>query len=234
MARSSFIILSDNPSMMEAQERKLRYGLRSSGLCLEGPYSDRHDSVSKLTESVRSRSECGIPDLAMAALATIKPLGPSGRFHTEKPWIDIPFALGSNPVDSDCGYAGGIMHSPTEDGEGGKIRRVDIESLVILGVAVLRRLGIPSFPAYQHPDLDCAVVKNNEADAMKKGIRLNWIPLPGIVAFEDEIRFLSIIPPHTGGRGVRRIGGSGRRCHARPYEDKDGDIPHPGAHTFIR
>jgi len=194
VARSHFVFASENKPVKSVQFEKLRSILSGSSLKTEGPYSDRCDSVSSLVSQVRLRmGHSGQKSPIDATIATIRP---QNRDVPDRSWLDIPFVDGQSKDDVDYDSAGGIMHTPMTDAGSKKVRIADPESLMLLGVAVLRRLGVPSFPAYQHLDYGSPRLREIAKLAEAEGEKVKLFPISGILTLEGEPGFITFTPPH--------------------------------------
>jgi len=194
MAKSWFIQNSERPAVLRAQFRKLKDDLRDSGLLLDGPFRDESDALAQLSGDVNARmkfSSCS--DILGAAIATLAPQNvPSG----ERSWLKVPFVVTPDSGAGICDSAGSVANAKTSMLDSRPVRAVDMEGLTLVGVAVLRKLGVPSFFTVMHFDQE-----NLKLKALRS---LSWLvgsvpvgePVPGILTLNPEPEFMTFLPPY--------------------------------------
>jgi hypothetical protein len=195
MARSLFIQNSERPAVLRAQFRKLKDDLRDSGTMLDGPFRDQSCAIARLSDDVGSRMKFGAySSIAGAAIATLAPQNlPSG----ERSWLKIPFVVTPFSPPGICESAGMVADIETSLMGSTPVRAVDMEGLTMVGVAVLRKLGLPAFFSYMHFD-----VENPRLKALRS---LSWLvgsipvgePVPTILTMSPEPEFLTFLPPYA-------------------------------------
>jgi hypothetical protein len=195
MARSLFIQNLERPAVLRAQFRKLKDDLRDSGLLLDGPFRDQSEAVAQLSGDITSRMKWGgYGSIVGAAIATLAPQNlPSG----ERSWLKIPFIVTPNGPAGICESAGSVANIEAGMMGGKPVRAVDMEGLTLVGVAVLRKLGVPAFFSYMHFDKE-----NPKLQALRS---LSWLvgsipagePVPAILAMTPEPEFLTFLPPYA-------------------------------------
>ncbi|MBU0532137.1 hypothetical protein KKB44_01455 [Candidatus Micrarchaeota archaeon] len=152
MGRSVFILRSPKEGQNKAQFRKLQDELGAYSLKLEGPCSDKNGAVAELIEGVRERMRC----IAHPVGATLATLTPRNMPSSEASWLREPFLIVQDGIDELT--AGSIACSNSIDYQGDSVKPVNVEQLTLVGLSVLRRLGIDSFYSYVHIDSNHPVV----------------------------------------------------------------------------
>ncbi|MEW6722918.1 MAG: hypothetical protein AB1324_06675 [Candidatus Micrarchaeota archaeon] len=194
MGSSRFMLSAGKNDSLKAQYREVKDAFGDAALMVSGPYRDAGRRVEGIAEDIRSSMKWQF--FRRPIDATMAALSPRNMFPRGKTALEVPFALSSRPLHTACDSAGDVAGAETEWMEGKAHRVVDLASLDLLAVAVLRRLGIPSLLAYAHPDRsDPAVVMLDTIAAAtgQQGVRST----PCIIALEREPVILNFIPPFS-------------------------------------
>ena len=195
MSRSCFIQNSERPAALRAQFRKLKDDLRGSGLFLEGPFRDQSDAISALGGDVNSRMKFGsYGSIVGAAIAT---LAPQNIPYGEHSWLKVPFAVSPGNEAAGCESAGSVADSEAMVTDMGRFRVTDLEGITLVGVAVLRRLEIPSFFAYMHFDMGNPTLQALRSLSCLIGSVPVGEPVPSILTLNPEPEFFSLLPPYA-------------------------------------
>lgn len=188
MGKSLFVPHSQKqPSV----EKRLRDRLGSYGLKLEGPCSDAGKAIERITGNVRRKMKSStIRDPIAAALATLIPKNVAGG-ELE---LDVPFVLGRPGLENFRGDSAGAVacSEPTEYG-GRMVRQVDMEGLTLMGLAVLRRLGVESFYSYVHFDPNSP--KSKLAKIRESLSDVEIVNTPCILVPGRNSRLVTFVPP---------------------------------------
>jgi len=194
MARSVFVLNSEREKVVSAQFRRAGDELRGCGLKLEGPYADRRDAILEISAEVKCRMERR--RLVSPIAAAIATLAPQNLPVSEGSWLGVPFVL-NGASSTDCDSAGAVACSKIVETGSGRYREADLESLSMLGVAVLRRLGIPAFFAYQHLDHEHWQIKRLKLLAGLLGAQSpSKSPQPCILVMEKTPVMFGLTPPY--------------------------------------
>ena len=202
MGKSFFILNSERKGVMSAQFRRMRDELRDCSLGTEGVFADKSGSVEAISEAVRLRMERG--GFAHPIGAAIATLAPQNLPVSEPSWLKVPFLLSgaSGPCDS----AGSVACADASNAESGSFRKADLEALSLLGVAVLRRLGIPAYFAYRHFDPSSRQLRVMGAMAGILGIRTEASPMPCLLVAEGrKVGIYSFMPPYVDDPALSRM-----------------------------
>lgn len=149
MGRSFFMINSAKHGAVKLQFRKMWDEIGSCSLSLEGPFADHKNALAGIAEDVRKRMLAASD--ASPLLATILTLAPQNAPISEASWLKPPFIISFERSGNDIrDSAGVIASSKPVTGDAGTFRQADPDDLELLGVAILRRLGIPCFYSFAH------------------------------------------------------------------------------------
>jgi len=195
MGKSVFMLSAGTEALNRAQMRRLRNELGSGALGMEGPFSDRRGAIEEIADHVRSRTRRSSgSDEIKTAMFTLAPqdLLPDGLPPSYCSSLETPFVTGH---PDHCGAAeresaGETASSATVDFRGAKARRASLEELTVLGVAVLRKLGIESFYSVCHFD---AQVLNRVLENF--GAEVVLPPLPAVVVpMGERLAMTAVVP----------------------------------------
>lgn len=205
MAKSVFL-LNSGRRKMRAQLRRLE-PLRGTALKLEGPFRDDHGELSRLLDQIRAgRPRCRSAQKPL--IATMLALGPQNIPFTTRSWLETPFILGENPEETDFSSAGDIAACRPVSAYGSMFRSLDLESITMIAVAVLRRFGVPALFAYQHIDPEQPELKLVALSCLLRGEEAVLNPIPSIVVM-DGLDILAFSPPEIsdfpGGRLIKGL-----------------------------
>ena len=190
MVRSVFLVNSQQPHTIE---KRLRRELEGYGLEMEGPCSDARKSIERIAERVRGRMKSDASKTHLQA--TMETLAPR-YFPGAESCLDVPFILCSPNLEGfNTDTAGAIACSEPTEYEGKVVRQVDIEELTLVGLAVLRRLGIESFYSYLHFDPNNPKVK--QARLLGSIANIEVMNNPCIFVPGQEPQLLVFMPPST-------------------------------------
>ncbi len=190
MGRSVFIVNSQQPASVE---RRLHDSLGGYGLKLEGPCSDMRGAIDKITKKVRKLVKAGAYSNPLEATAA--ELSPQNVPGSKKSSLEVPFVLGCVGVDGIQGEtAGAAACTEPIEFEGRKVRQVDRDELTLVGLAVLRGLGIESFYSYIPADPDIPKVKLAKHLGSKKAIEV--LANPAILVPGEE-QLVTFLPPEV-------------------------------------
>jgi hypothetical protein len=190
MGRSVFIVNSQQPAPVE---RRLHDSLGGYGLKLEGPCSDMRGAIKKITEKVRSRVKSGAYGNPIEA--TVAELSPQNFPGSRKSSLEVPFVLGCVAVDGIQGEtAGAAACTDPIEFEGRMVRQVDRDELTLVGLAVLRNLGIESFYSYIPADPTIMKVKLARHLESKKAIEVLANPA---ILLPDRGQLVTFLPPEA-------------------------------------
>lgn len=177
--------------------RKLRDELGGKSLSLEGPYADRGEAIAQIVDGVKTRVKLSPHDKVMATLLTICPQNTPVK--TESSWLREAFIFHRlRHEESTARDSAGVVASlPTIEHGGDQVRVADFEELTMIGVAVLRRLGIPSHYGILH-------FEPHYVNAIAQLYALLRLPLPEgailesrpcIVLSDEKHRIAKVVPP---------------------------------------
>ncbi|MCI0503286.1 hypothetical protein L0Y65_01085 [Candidatus Micrarchaeota archaeon] len=195
MARSSFIQNTSRPAALRAQFRKLKDDLRGSGLMLEEPFQDQSGAVELLCGDVESRMKYG--GFSNAAHAAIVTLAPQNLSPAERSWLDVPFIIPPERSGGAFDCAGAVACAETSDAGSGPVREVDMEGITLLGVSVLRRLGIPAFFSYLHFDNGNPRMQEMHSLSIYVGSVPFGDPVPAVLTLNPEPELFAFVPPYA-------------------------------------
>jgi len=189
-----------DPAFNRTQVRKLRDELGSGGLKLEGPFSDRDGAVAEIADRVRCRARrlAGSDEIKSTIFTLMhQDVLPPGfpeicRSQLEFPFVSGLFVRGSHEQQE---TAGAIANKARVTLNGKEARRVTAEELTMLGVSVLRSLGIESYYLAIHFD---ASHLNAALSPLNADVRASAVPSIGILIGKRlEIASLSPIDAAT-------------------------------------
>ncbi|NYZ73868.1 hypothetical protein H0O00_01875 [Candidatus Micrarchaeota archaeon] len=194
MSRSLFVLNSERKTVIALQLRKAKDELRTYGLGLEGPYADRRGSILGISREVKHCMEDGtIRSPIAAAIAALTPQNMPG---SQRSWLEVPFVV-ERVSSTDCDSAGAVACAKIIEAESGRYRAADLESLTMIGVAVLRRLGVPAFFAYHHFDPAHPKMVQLEKLAAILGLQdAAQTPMPSILVMEKTPVLCGFASPH--------------------------------------
>jgi hypothetical protein len=200
MARSLIVLNSRDRGKVSKQLMKVKRALNASGLKAEGPFKDNGDTVTELVKAVRRRMDFSeYNDPVSATLATLSPQNMDGRTS----WLKTPFMLGTDPLgmdlDMDFDSAGAIARTRITTVDDHSYREVDIDSLTVLAVAVLRMQDVPAFLAYQHPDESHPAFVLGEIEAALVGFQMAIRPATCILVMDGEMEVHLVHTPYFPG-----------------------------------
>ncbi len=169
----------------KVQLRRMRDGFLGSGLGLKGPLCDNRGGVEKIACEIReNKSPEGLVKTTMDALA------PQNQSSAVKSVLEVPFVLDSGEERRQNAElhetAGEVASSKTVEYRGSRARPVELPELNMLGVGVLRRLGIKSFFSYLH-------ILQPPGTSVSRDLMC----LPCMSVFEDKPQTLLFHQPHT-------------------------------------
>lgn len=193
MAKSYFIQNTQRANVNRAQLRRLSGQLEGKPFGLTGPFSDKSGAIEGLASEISSRYGKGgnqkTVDSVVAALTPVNfPLSSKSRIPA--PFYFCPAAY----TGSEQG-AGAVAAISAENVKYGLVRKVDMEGLTLVGVAVLRKLGVPAFFSYSHVDPNHESIRALRSLSEIVGLQAPSDAMPSILAFTPEPRFLSLLPP---------------------------------------
>ncbi len=193
MGSSKFILNDRKAGSVRAQFRRLNEAFGDQGLKLEGPYEDKGEEIAKLSSEVKNRMATSISHPIMATVAT---LAPQNLPVNEASWLRRPFVLDQEMVN-DCESAGMMVGNRVIRKGGREYSAVDLDSLCVVGVSVLRTLGVPSFMAYVHYDTSHRIIQLGALLASITGARPPEKPLPAIMVLDKRSQLFTFAPPYV-------------------------------------
>ncbi|MFH0885277.1 MAG: hypothetical protein V1861_06210, partial [Candidatus Micrarchaeota archaeon] len=165
------------------------------GLLLDGPFRDQSEAVAQLSGDVISRMKWGTySSIVGAAIAT---LAPQNLPSSECSWLKVPFIVTSNSLTVCCDCAGSVANVEASLDGARPVRAVDMEGLTLVGVAVLRRLGLPAFFSFMHFDKEYPGLQALRRISALVGSIPVGEPVPSIVVLNPEPEILSLLPPYV-------------------------------------
>ncbi|MEW6748754.1 MAG: hypothetical protein AB1295_03545 [Candidatus Micrarchaeota archaeon] len=190
----SVMLLSRSVRKMRPQLNRMQKTLDDTGLALEGPFADRGGSLADLMDEIHDRMRSmPKPD---PVLATIVALSPQNQDYAISSNLEVPFVLGETPEGLDCGCAGSLADSRTHSTAGKEVRVLDLESLTLVGIALLRRMGVPTLFTYNHVDPKHPDILEAMAEHAKHGDMPVITPVPGMfIMCDDGAEVLSFANP---------------------------------------
>jgi len=157
MGKSVFLLPTSSIRSNKAQLRRLRDELGAGALKLEGPFSDRDGAVAEIADHVRRRVRCsvGTNEIETTVLTLMhQDVLPPGFPEIRLSQLEVPFVTGLfvPGFSEEQETAGAVAHKTKVTFKGKEARRVTSEELTMLGVSVLRSLGIESYYMVSHFD----------------------------------------------------------------------------------
>ncbi len=150
MGRSLFLLPAAGNISLRAQIQRLRDGFGHDSLKVEGPFADKDGAVAELVEHVRARARGGGISESDALMCTLLPqdILPEGYPKEEASMLEVPFVLKHQHMGAKREYpesAGEIASVDALAFGQDAARPVTPTGLTVLGVSVLRRLGVECY-----------------------------------------------------------------------------------------
>jgi hypothetical protein len=203
MGKSVFMVPFRNNREERAAARRIRSEL-GNGLGLDGPFTDRDGAVAKIAEHVRENANRAYPgDMVFSTVAALMPQDrlPDGCPCEKRSRLGIPFIKGREPKNGWQDYpenAGEVASATAVKFKKGSARRTSAIEHTVLGVSVLRRLGIESY--FCLFDLEQQMVMTHMGIAML-GVSVPMIAMPK----NEGIEYTTVFPAKFGAQALANL-----------------------------
>lgn len=193
MAKSYFLINTQRANVNRAQMRRLCDRLDGQGTSLSGVFADKGGAIESLAREISTKCRGdGAMGKVNAVVAALTPINfPKGK----NTCLSVPFRF-SPFVDCGCENGAGAVALGQNPLAGvGIVRNVDLEGLTLVGVSVLRQMGVPAFFSYSHMDPENEAIRAMRGLSEVLGMQAPSDAVPTAMVLAPGPMFISLLPP---------------------------------------